>query len=110
VGTNPDSGESYEATRILCSVTHAFTGRLRGSASFQFRHNESDPSDEFPSVTDRDIYTASAQLSYACRQWMDISLGYRFSRNENKIIDRKVDRNTVYGMIEFKPLRSMVIW
>lgn len=110
VGTNPDTGESYEATRVLCSVTHPFTGQLRGSASVQFRHNESDPSDEFPSVTDRDLYTVYAQLSYACRQWMDISLGYRFYRNDNKLSSRKVDRNTIFGTITLKPLRPMVLW
>jgi predicted porin len=110
VGTNPDSGESYEATRVLCAVNHDFNGRLRGNLTFQYRHNESDASDEFPSVTDRDIYSVSALLSYDWRRWLGFSLGYTFSRNENKIVDRRTDRNTVYSMISLKPLRPMVIW
>ncbi|MCP4628841.1 MAG: outer membrane beta-barrel protein, partial [bacterium] len=108
VGTNPNSGATFENRRISLRTTHAFTPKLSTNLSLRYRLNDTDPEDEFGGEVDRDIFNLTASLSYRLNKRLSISATYLFSRNENKIRGTQTERNTFYIALKFAPQKPFI--
>ncbi len=102
IGSNPDTGASYEYSRLSLLINHDFTNRLKGRVSFAYIHRETDKDDEFGFEQDRDTYLIDPALAYTYSKWLTVQFGYRYSKNENNITNTTTDRNTFFLELRFK--------
>ncbi len=110
VGTNPDTGASYENLRISALLRYILTNRLKGTVIFQYNLQNTDRGDEFGFEVDRDTYYVYGSLIYRYSRRLNIQLGYRYSRNENNISGSDRDRNSLFLGFGYRPQKPFILW
>jgi predicted porin len=110
VGTNPNTGGTYERRRFSISVSHELTHSLKGDISLSYHDRETDRDDEFGgSEIDRETYYVSPRISYKYNNWLTIAMSYRYSKDKDNRRNREYDRNTFYLQLNFTLLRPYII-
>lgn len=110
VGTNPDTGATYENRRISLTGTYTITDRWRASASVQYYNQDADTGDEFAYGTDQDSYYGSVGLQYKYSRRVSVSFSYGYSKTKYNNTGRETDRRTALLGVTFTPLRNYVMW
>lgn len=108
LGTNSNTGASYNQRYITGTGAYKFTRRFEGMIRISYNTYKEDE-DDFGNEIDRTIWYLTSSLNYDYAKWLRVSLSHSYSYNKDDIYNSKVTRNTVYLSFVFKPLRPYII-
>ncbi|MCX8042752.1 MAG: outer membrane beta-barrel protein, partial [Desulfobacterota bacterium] len=106
-GDNANTGASYRSRDLEFRITHDIDRRLACNLILKYYRYHSDKND-FGFEIKRHILYIMGGITYYASRWLNISLTYQYSNNNNKNIGRKVERNSVFASLTFQPLRPFV--
>lgn len=106
-GTNANSDTSFTSRYLTTRVSHYFTRRFSGSLSFRYNIYHADGGDIGYKIN-RHILYVSSSFSYVWTRWLNVSVGYTYSKNHNKTTHSTTERNTCYVSLNIHPLRPYV--
>ncbi|MDG1579418.1 outer membrane beta-barrel protein [Pseudomonas sp. GOM6] len=83
-----DGSDAVKTTSTELLWRHEWTSRLSSNLSFGLSRQVYEGQER-----DDDISSASLSLTYAVRRWLDISLGYRYRKNDSSVELESYERN-----------------
>lgn len=90
-----ESGEYYINKRVGLSITHRRWERITSQLDFLYNNRNYREIQSSDSVRNDDYYRIGLSISYAMRNWITFSLGYRFQENSSDIDDEDYSENQI---------------